>query len=264
VVAGVNPSEAQIEAAARALYAEIHPVIASPPFPHKDAVGPCTHCYYLARAALTAAALAVPEVVTEGEGDSVVGLVYRINALTTENERLGEVAKHAESILNWIASLPSLGAVTEGCNTEANQVHATPEQSWHVKSSETQRHWLDHVGPAIRAAYGWDRQQQDYPGSSLSKLVSALMAHWTDGEHAFNPNTGKCRCGNEWLCDMSSPHGMCPHCGREVGVTDGLTRWHMENPPLIRGCPGSNQNARNADSDARPLWNGKRNERFRG
>jgi hypothetical protein len=56
--------------------------------------------------------------------------------------------------------------------------------------------------------------------------------------------------------------GMCPHCGLEVGVKHGLTRLHRD--PDGHVCRGSEQNPRNAESDARPLWNGKRNERFCG
>lgn len=48
-------------------------------------------------------------------------------------------------------------------------------------------------------------------------------------------------------------NGMCPHCGRIVRVTTGgLTYRHFD-------CPGSRQNPRCAESDARPLWNGKPN-----
>ena len=57
--------------------------------------------------------------------------------------------------------------------------------------------------------------------------------------------------------------GMCPYCGKEVSVLGGLTVWHFMGP-LDQTCPGSKQHYRNAESDARPLWNGERNERFCG
>ena len=58
--------------------------------------------------------------------------------------------------------------------------------------------------------------------------------------------------------------GMCPHCGEEVGVKNGLTPYHDWPKPTRKVCPGSKQVPRNAESDARPLWNGKPNERFVG
>ena len=58
--------------------------------------------------------------------------------------------------------------------------------------------------------------------------------------------------------------GMCPHCGEEVALEDGLTVYH-DWPKLTRQiCPGSRQNYRCAESDARPLWNGEPNLRFAG
>lgn len=64
--------------------------------------------------------------------------------------------------------------------------------------------------------------------------------------------------------DTRGVAGMCPHCGQEVGVKGGLTPYHDYPPPLRAVCPGSKQIPRNAESDARLLWNGKRNERFCG
>jgi len=53
--------------------------------------------------------------------------------------------------------------------------------------------------------------------------------------------------------------GMCPHCGAIVRIGHTLTVRH-----LAKGepCPGSRQNPRNPESDARPLWNGERNPHF--
>ena len=58
--------------------------------------------------------------------------------------------------------------------------------------------------------------------------------------------------------------GMCPHCGEEVEVKDSLTAYHDYPKPCRVVCPGSKQHPRNAESDARPLWNGKPNTRFAG
>lgn len=57
------------------------------------------------------------------------------------------------------------------------------------------------------------------------------------------------------------PSGMCPHCGREVDTPHGLTARHVYQSEV---CPGSLQNPRCAESDARPLWNGEPNARFCG
>lgn len=58
--------------------------------------------------------------------------------------------------------------------------------------------------------------------------------------------------------------GMCPHCGEDVPIRDSLTAYH-DWPPFCRSvCPGSKQHPRCAESDARPLWNGEPNRRFRG
>lgn len=58
--------------------------------------------------------------------------------------------------------------------------------------------------------------------------------------------------------------GMCPHCGEEVEVKGDLTAYHDYPKPLRIICPGSMQYPRCAESDARPLWNGKPNTRFAG
>ena len=63
---------------------------------------------------------------------------------------------------------------------------------------------------------------------------------------------------------MADQTGMCPHCGEEVGLWGGLTATHNWPKPTRQVCPGSGQIARCAESDARPLWNGERNERFVG
>ena len=63
---------------------------------------------------------------------------------------------------------------------------------------------------------------------------------------------------------MSDFRGMCPHCGEDVGVTDGLTDYHDYPIPCRSVCPGVKQNYRNAESDARLLWNGEPNRRFTG
>lgn len=59
---------------------------------------------------------------------------------------------------------------------------------------------------------------------------------------------------------------MCPHCGEDVPIKRGLTIEHsvfVGNPlDPWAWCPGSRQNPRCAESDARPLWNGKPNPRF--
>lgn len=51
--------------------------------------------------------------------------------------------------------------------------------------------------------------------------------------------------------------GMCPHCGAIVGVWGSLTVEHLDEHGAV--CPGSVQNARCAESDRRPLWNGQPN-----
>ena len=57
---------------------------------------------------------------------------------------------------------------------------------------------------------------------------------------------------------------MYPHCGALVTVNGGLTAYH-DWPVLTRQvCPGSEQNPRCAESDARPLWNGKPNPHLGG
>lgn len=56
--------------------------------------------------------------------------------------------------------------------------------------------------------------------------------------------------------------GMCPHCGEDVVVVNGLTSVHLEGHIIQHPCPGSEQNARCAESDGRPLWNGKPNLRY--
>lgn len=58
--------------------------------------------------------------------------------------------------------------------------------------------------------------------------------------------------------------GMCPHCGEDVAVKDSLTAYHDWPKPTRQVCPGSKQHPRCAESDARPLWNGEPNKRFRG
>lgn len=53
--------------------------------------------------------------------------------------------------------------------------------------------------------------------------------------------------------------GMCPHCGRIVRLSSGhLTYLHIDDSG-VGDCPGSRQNPRCAESDRRPLWNGKPN-----
>lgn len=64
---------------------------------------------------------------------------------------------------------------------------------------------------------------------------------------------------------MTEQTGMCPHCGEEVGLAEGgLTEYHDWPKPTRQVCPGSGQNPRCAESDARPLWNGRPNLRFGG
>lgn len=63
---------------------------------------------------------------------------------------------------------------------------------------------------------------------------------------------------------------MCPYCGEDVELVNGLTGAHRLPPPLglhdphgpLALCPGGGQNPRNAESDGRPLWNGELNPRF--
>ncbi len=58
---------------------------------------------------------------------------------------------------------------------------------------------------------------------------------------------------------------MCPHCAALCGVgNDSLTPYHNYPLPTRQVCPGSKQNARCAESDARPLWNGEPNPHFAG
>lgn len=126
----------------------------------------------------------------------------KLDALNGKVAAMEAVVSAATDLLDWIVQMPSHVAIVEGCNTEANQVHHTPDQKWELKGSETQRHWLDHVGPAIQAAFDAERAATEYPAHPRWKLRSALMAVWTEGRHTFNPNTGKCVCGKDWLCDM--------------------------------------------------------------
>lgn len=54
--------------------------------------------------------------------------------------------------------------------------------------------------------------------------------------------------------------GMCPYCGAIVAIAGGLTVVHsVEGDPV---CQGSQQHARNPESDGRPLWSGKPNPHF--
>jgi len=56
---------------------------------------------------------------------------------------------------------------------------------------------------------------------------------------------------------------MCPHCGALVECgADSLTPYHDWPIPTRQVCPGSKQNPRCAESDARPLWNGQPNPHF--
>lgn len=56
---------------------------------------------------------------------------------------------------------------------------------------------------------------------------------------------------------------MCPHCGQDVDLEMGsLTVFHCQPMPARGRCPGSGQYPRNAESDGRPLWNGKSNPRY--
>ena len=56
--------------------------------------------------------------------------------------------------------------------------------------------------------------------------------------------------------------GMCPHCGQDVPLTVGHLTYPHDDPDTGRTCDGSEQNPRCAESDGRPLWNGKPNLRF--
>jgi len=68
--------------------------------------------------------------------------------------------------------------------------------------------------------------------------------------------------------ETDSGANMCPHCGRLVPLDkdSGLTSFHYEPTSFVtqQACPGIGQHPRCAESDARPLWNGKPNRRFRG
>ena len=63
---------------------------------------------------------------------------------------------------------------------------------------------------------------------------------------------------------------MCPHCGTTFAGWMDLTPRHstvvdaFSGQPSLTVCPGSQQNPRNAESDARTLWNGTPNRRFAG
>lgn len=77
-------------------------------------------------------------------------------------------------------------------------------------------------------------------------------------EHPDFPKSTVDSGGEPW-CET----GMCPHCGAIVQLTDGdLTDYHDWPKPTRQVCPGSKQIYRCAESDARPLWNGKRNPHF--
>lgn len=57
---------------------------------------------------------------------------------------------------------------------------------------------------------------------------------------------------------------ICCHCGELTTIKNGLTVPHTYLFPLLpeTACPGSWQYPRNAESDGRPLWNGKSNRYF--
>ena len=56
---------------------------------------------------------------------------------------------------------------------------------------------------------------------------------------------------------------MCPHCGYLLGAVLDLTTVHaVDGDPGKGVCPGSQQIPRCAESDGRPLWNGKPNPHF--
>lgn len=66
------------------------------------------------------------------------------------------------------------------------------------------------------------------------------------------------------MAENSILRGMCPHCGGIVRIakTTHLTYTHNWPKFTRQVCPGSHQNPRNAESDGRPLWNGKPNRHY--
>lgn len=97
-------------------------------------------------------------------------IVAAVNALPA----LLDVAEAAQQVLYWIGNMPSNDAIWEGANTEHNQVYNTPGQPWRDKSDETKRHWFDHVGPAIRAAFREEMRLASPPFHPLQKLRRGL------------------------------------------------------------------------------------------
>lgn len=84
-------------------------------------------------------------------------------------DRLRELAEVAREVLYWIGNMPSREAVIAGALTEHNQIYST-DKKWHEMSGESQRHWLDHVGPAVRAAFLREMELTVPPGHPLQRL----------------------------------------------------------------------------------------------
>lgn len=116
------------------------------------------------------------------------------------------------------------------------------DQTWHSPPSQTHKVWVRVIVDA----------EGDVPAETVGKLgpiaeaVQTYMATLAEGAT---------------VTDLT---GMCPHCGTIVKLEQTLTAYH-DWPLFTRQvCPGSRQNARCAESDARPLWNGKPNPHLRG
>lgn len=99
-----------------------------------------------------------------------------IRQLREENERLRSALREAQEVVYWIENMPSIDAIREGALTERNQVHCTPEVLWGDLNDDTRRHWFDHVGPAIRAAFAEELRLAAPPFHPLQKLKAALVA----------------------------------------------------------------------------------------
>jgi len=54
----------------------------------------------------------------------------------------------------------------------------------------------------------------------------------------------------EALCEHVDTHAICPVCGQEVGIKDGLLAYHDDPPPCRRVCPGSKRSVPEPPPDA--------------
>lgn len=92
-----------------------------------------------------------------------------------------------------------------------------------------------------------------YQPPPLPELVAPAGLGLTNPDRISPPDDGR---------DLERQQmNMCPHCGTLVGVV-GLVPTHPWPAGSEQVCPGSEQNPRCPESDARPLWNGEANPHF--